>query len=512
MISLLAFRNIVHRPWRSVLLFFGYGIGVGVMIVLLSVGEALLAQAKDEKLVGGGAITVLPQGLDIEVMKTGGVGGLFFSIAQARFIYRQLLASPRLAPLVSAVAPQINNRLLYLRTLDGREHAVRASGEIPSLTRAVRGPVSIGAGNWRDDDGDRRWMNPTPAELQNDIDHFHVLPDSSANRDSWAEWHYFNVISPDGKRWAFISFIVAGDVTTERWGGSLAITLREQGNGQPGSRKFESYIPRHAVQFSTSSANLTLGSSSVTVQPDGNYRVVAVAPATEGSSAVSVDLIVTPAPRAYFPGASLAQGEFVSGYTVPGLRASATGSICVGSRCEKYDGAQSYHDHNWGVWRGVTWDWGAARAGDFTILYGRVLGPEQKGRETPLFVYLIDAQGFRAVMRPVRIAYDDARRAIVGGRSIAVPSKAAFADARGADTLRVELTMEDAIATDTRVRSRRGGPFSNRDALQERGDPQPHAESKRPYFIQMKGIARISGRLGGSPVAGEGLGFFETYR
>ncbi len=80
MIGLLAFRNIIYRPWRSVLLFFGYGVGVAVMIVLLSVGEALLTQARDEKLVGGGAITVLPQGLDVEVMKTGGVGGLFFSI------------------------------------------------------------------------------------------------------------------------------------------------------------------------------------------------------------------------------------------------------------------------------------------------------------------------------------------------------------------------------------------------------------------------------------------------
>src|SRR5688500_10841033 len=156
MISLIAFRNILHRPWRSVLLFFGYGVGVGTMIVLLSVGEALLTQARDEKLVGGGSITVLPQGLDVEVMKTGGVGGLFFSISQARFIYQQLLASPRLASSVTAAAPQIDNRLLYLRTLGGEEHAVRASGEIPSLTSRVRGPASIEAGSWRDDDKDRR--------------------------------------------------------------------------------------------------------------------------------------------------------------------------------------------------------------------------------------------------------------------------------------------------------------------------------------------------------------------
>jgi hypothetical protein len=34
----------------------------------------------------------------------------------------------------------------------------------------------------------------------------------------------------------------------------------------------------------------------------------------------------------------------------------------------------------------------------------------------------------------------------------------------------------------------------------------------RPYFIQMKGLATISGRVGGVPIDGRGAGFFETYR
>lgn len=497
MISLIAFRNIVYRPWRSALLFFGYGVGVGVMIVLLSVGEALLTQARDEKLVGGGSITVLPQGLDVEVMKTGGVGGLFFSIAQARFVYQQLLASPRLATNVEVAAPQIENRLLYVRTVGGDEHAVRASGEIPSLTRAVRGPLVIGAGSWTDDDRDRRWMSPTLEELRHDIDHFHLPPDSAANLDTWAEWHYFNVLSADGKRWAFISFIVANDSrdsTAQRGSyrpvGSVGITLREQ---EGRSRRFESLIPASDVRYSTTSANLALGNSTVTVLPSGDYRVVATARSASGESPISVDLVVSPAARAYFPGTSLGFGDFVSGYTVPALRASAKGRICVGRDCEEYDGAQSYHDHNWGVWRDVTWDWGASRAGKYTILYGRVIGPDRQGKDNPLFVYLIDERGFRAVLRPAGITYEDGRITRVGGRTIRVPSRATFADVRGADTLRVELTVEDAIATDTRQQS---GSVS----------------AGAPYFIQMKGRAKISGRLGGEPVAGEGAGFFETYR
>src|SRR6185436_3500944 len=109
-------------------------LGVAVMIVLLSIGEALLVQSRDEKLVGGGEITVLPEGIDVEVLKTGGLGGMFFSIDHSRFVYNQVLAAPRLAAFVGGVAPQIEGKLLYARNAAGREWAVLASGEIPSRT------------------------------------------------------------------------------------------------------------------------------------------------------------------------------------------------------------------------------------------------------------------------------------------------------------------------------------------------------------------------------------------
>lgn len=508
MISLLAFRNIVYRPWRSVLLFFGYGVGVAVMIVLLSVGEALLLQARDEKLVGGGSITVLPQGIDVEVMKTGGVGGLFFSIDHSRFIHRQLLASPRLTSLVSGVAPQIDGRVLYMYVRPGDEWTVRAAGEIPSANAKVNAPLDIKAGSWMDDEGDRKWISPSLAELRHETDHFHTPPDSVANAESWAEWHYFNVLSADRKRWAFISLIVGGDVRGNDWGGSVTITLREQGRA---SRKFVSLIPRERVQFSTTKADLKLGSSTVSVDRNGNYVVRAAAAEANGSGTINVSLVVTPSPGAYFPGATYSSGDFVSGYTVPGLRASATGQICVTGTCEQFENAQSYHDHNWGVWRGITWDWGASRAGNYTILYGRVIGPEGQGRATPLLVYLVDSLGFRSVFRPRSIAYEDNREIVVHGRSIRVPTRATFADVRGDDTLSVELSIEDAIGTDTRYESGIATPFVGR----KDGDKSPKVtagNTTRPYFIQMKGTARVSGRVGGSPIAGTGSGFFETYR
>jgi hypothetical protein len=500
MIHRLALRNLLLNPWRTVFLLFGFSMGVAVMIVLLSIGEALLDQAKDEKLVGGGTITVLPEGIDVEVLKTGGLGGLFFSIDHARFIHQQLLAAPRLRGLVSAAAPQIDGKLLYLRTADGRERAVRASADIPSLTAAVGAAPNVLAGLWTDDSTDRRWRAPTAAEFEADIDHFHEPPPEVAGDPSWAEWHYFNVISPDRKHWVFVTFMLAGAVGdhAKRWGGQVLVTLHEQGRGE---RRFTSSAPPSAVRYSTSDANLGIAASSVNVEPDGRYRVHAVAREDATGAPITVDLDVTPAPGAYFPGAALTSG-LVSGYVVPALRADATGAVCVAGSCTHYDGAQAYHDHNWGTWRGVTWEWGAARAGAYTLLYGRVQPPDSVATAQPLFVYLVDSAGFLAVLRPRDIRYNDARTTRVNGRPVRTPASAEMVDVRDGDTLRVTLHVEDASATDTRA------------SLVERGDGAGLAARRlrRPYFVQMKGTATIAGRIRGTPLSGTGAGFFETYR
>ena len=498
MIRLLAVRNLTLNPWRSVFLLFGFSMGVAVMIVLLAIGEALLDQAKDEKLVGGGSITVLPEGVDVEVMKTGGLGGLFFSIDHARFIHRQLLAAPRLGDVVAAVSPQMEGKLLYLRTADGRERAVRASGDIPSLTTGVGAAPDVVTGHWGDDSLDRRWRAPTNAELRHDIDHFHAPPREAAGDPGWGEWHYFNVITPDRRRWAFVSFIVAGEVggAADRWGGQVLVTLHEQGRPQ---RRFTSTAPSSAVRYSTTDADVAIGESKVEVQPDGRYRVQARAREDAGGAALALDLLVSPAPGAYFPGAAVTSG-IVSGYVVPALRADASGSLCVAGACSRYDAVQAYHDHNWGVWRGVTWEWGAARAGEYTLLYGRIDPPDSVSSAQPLFVYLVDRAGFLAVFRPRTIRYDDARTTVVNGRSIRTPATADLVDVRGGDTLRISLEIEDASASDTRT------------GMVERGEALAARRLVRPYFVQMKGRATIGGRLRGTPLTGTGAGFFETYR
>ena len=134
MITTLAFRHLWVRKVRSAFLLLGFALGVAVMVVLLSVGEAMLDQSRDVSLVGGGEVTVLPQGIDVEAMRTGGLSGMFFTIERARFLTRQVLGGPRAAGTVRTVAPAIEGKPVYLCAVRPRCEpvAVRAGGEIPS--------------------------------------------------------------------------------------------------------------------------------------------------------------------------------------------------------------------------------------------------------------------------------------------------------------------------------------------------------------------------------------------
>ena len=83
---------------------------------------------------------------------------------------------------------------------------------------------------------------------------------------------------------------------------------------------------------------------------------------------------------------------------------------------------------------------------------------------------------------------------------LAVPATAELFDVRGGDTLRVLLTVDDAVATDTRK------------GLAERGEGDYARGLARPWFVQMAGEAKLSGRIRGKVLDGRGRGFFETYR
>jgi hypothetical protein len=148
----------------------------------------------------------------------------------------------------------------------------------------------------------------------------------------------------------------------------------------------------------------------------------------------------------------------------------------------------------------VTWEWGALRAGDAALLFGRVEPPDSLAGRAPLFAYLTDSLGFLALFRPEAIAWEDGRVVRAGGDRVRVPSRGVIRDVRGADTLDVELLVDDATVTDTRA------------GLVERGEAALARTLERPWFVQMQGRVRVRARVRGRLVESTGYGFFETYR
>jgi len=484
MLLTLAFRHLWVRKLRSLFLLLGFALGVGVMVVLLSVGEAMVDQSRDVSLVGGGEVTVLPQGIDIEAMRTGGLGGMFFAIDRARFLTRQVLGGPRHAAIIRTLAPAIEGKLLYLCKARGecRPTAVRAGGEIPSRAAALRAGLDVRWGAWGDSPADSAYIAPTAQQLFDELDRFHIPQRSDS---TWGEWHYFNLVtSPD--EWWYVTYLVGGAIPAGRWGGRMLITHRRPDGVYD---RFTADAPATATRLDTSRADITIGRSGVR-QRDGIYYLTARATGRRGP--VHLDLELRPLPNRYFPPVELRDDELVSGYVVPGLAATASGRICVERRCTRVRAAPAYHDHNWGVWRDVTWEWGAARGERLSLLYGGVYGPEPTGSAggtavtSPFFLALVDSLGVRQVLRFGRIGYEGTQPA-AGASGATAPRRFMLTGTRGADSVRLSVDVEQALATDM------------------------SAASFRRTFLQMRGRFQLSGKVAGAAVSDTGRGFFETY-
>ena len=470
MILRLALAELRNRPGRALFLLGGYALGVAVMVVLLAVGEAMLDQARDKELVGGGDVVVVPTGVSAEMLKSGGVASLFLGIDHARFIHRQLLESPRgrREHGVAAASPLLDNKQVELFAR-GRVWKAVAAGEVPSRARAAGALPALQSGRWEDSEADREWTAPAADRLFHEIDHFH-LPTGAAARDStWAEWHYFNVVL-DERRWVYVTLAVGGRVGTPgEWGGQILMTVREADGTH---RSLARALTDREVSFDTASADLRLGDRAGVRQAGGVYHV------TADAGGARVDLRVTPAPRRYFPPTDLGGAALVSGYVAPALLARAEGTVCL-PRCEAVHGAQAYHDHNWGVWRNVSWEWGSASSGEMSLLYGVVRGDSTATQG--LFAYLVDGRGVRGVHRPGPIRFTAMQPARSGGRTVRVPRRFEFEDA--GTRFHVAVDVAAAHVTDRERPARR-------------------------YFVQMRGTATV--RENGRVVA-RLPGFFETY-
>jgi len=469
MILRLAAAEIRNRPGRAAFLLAGYALGVAVMVVLLAVGEAMLRQARDKQLIGGGDLTVVPAGVSTEMLRSGGTGSLFLGIDHARFVHRNLLESPRAREErgIAAASPIVEGAQVEVFAR-GRRVKALATGEIPSRARAAGAGAGLLAGRWADSEADRRFTAPTQDELLREIDHFHQ-PRGAAVDSTWAEWHYFNVVLDDG-RWIYLTLAVGGEVGVPgRWGGRVLLTVREPDGAH---RSLTGEVPGDGVRFDTLSPDLSLGGIGSVRERGGGYDVDAAA------GGARVRLRITPSPHRYFPPTDVGGSTLISGYVAPALHARAEGTVCL-PRCEAVRGAQAYHDHNWGVWRDVSWEWGSASDSAVSLLYGAVRGDSAAKAET--FAYVVDGRGVRGVYRPGAIDFVEMAPKAVEGGTIRVPRRFRFEDRRRG--FRVTVDVSAAHATDQH-------------------------RPRRRWFVQMRGVATVeeNGR-----VIGRLPGFFETY-
>ena len=98
---------------------------------------------------------------------------------------------------------------------------------------------------------------------------------------------------------------------------------------------------------------------------------------------------------------------WVSGYVVPVMSGALDGAIRVGDETLPLSGGTGYHDHNWGFWEGVSWQWGQVQHEGLSILYGRVFPPADAAdaSRVPGFMMVLGPDG--ALGQATRVTIDE---------------------------------------------------------------------------------------------------------
>ena len=468
MIGRLAWRSLTAHPVRSAVLAAGFGFGVSVMAILLGVAEIVLEQAVSPALAGGG---------DVVIRSAREV--------PARLLLSGTLQADDLRSRVRVASPY-ERETLYLIRHDGSAVAVGAKGGIPSLERALGSREIEGIEAWQDTAADRAWVNQSPDVMLRQADRFHPIPDAPAWADSWAEWLYFNGRSAQAR---FYLTFMAGPRTKDG-SRSAGVRLQLERNGRMETFSASDTLTDAEIE---QAPDLTIDRSSVRL--DGmTYRIQLDLADGRGRRATGTLSLQASAGKMVPPIEIGGAGGWVTGYVVPVMSGPLSGDITVGGSETtrpaiageriSLDGGTGYHDHNWGFWERVSWQWGQVQDGDLSILFGRVFPPREAANpeRMPGFVGVIGPAGPLGFASDVRITETNRP----DGRPAAVAIRA-----RGPG---VDLTMRLDVATTETTRIAQG-PLAN-----------------GVDFLQMRGRYTITGRAGGRDVSLTAPGAAETFR
>ena len=466
MIGRLALRSLTAHPVRSAVLAAGFGVGVAVMAILLGVAGIVLEQAQAPALAGGGDVLIR---LSLPV--------------PARLVLSGTLQSDALRPRIRVAAASHTTELYLFRdsglaTRDSKgEKATRvdARGGIPSLERALDDPETAPIAAWRDSPADTAWTRATPDAVLRQIDRFHDVPDAPAWADSWAEWLYFNGRSSEAR--FYLTFLVGP--RTPSGVRAAGVRLQIERKGQMDTFSARAKLRDADVERAP---DLTIGSSSVRL--DGmRYHIHLDVADASGRKAVG-DLTLDATPGRLVPPIEITGARgWRTGYVVPVMAGTLNGTILVGGAAVSLEGGTGYHDHNWGFWKGVSWQWGQVQQGDLSLIFGRVFPPpDAADPETiPGFVGALGPDGPLGYSTDVRITEDDER-----GQPRTITIRA-----RG-PALELDIRFDVASAVTTRMAQ---GPLAN-----------------GIDFLQLRGQYTVSGRAGTREIAFTAAGAAETFR
>jgi hypothetical protein len=467
MIGRLAWRSLTAHPVRSAVLAAGFGVGVSVMAILLGVAEIVLDQAMAPALVGGGDV-IVTSAEDVP----------------ARLLLTGTLQADGLRERVRVASPYERADVFLVDTSGAIP--IRAKGGIPSLERALGVEETSGTAEWRDTPADRAWINDSPERMLRQADRFHPIPYAPAWASSWAEWLYFNGRSDDAR--FYLTFLVG---PKEPGGGrSAGVRLQLERNGRMETFGATAVLTDADVERAP---DLTIGASSVRL--DGmTYRIHLDLGSVSSSGASSNggsgrraigDLTLEASPGKLVPPIEIAGARnWVTGYVVPVMSGPLDGAIAVGDSRISLAGGTGYHDHNWGFWEGVSWQWGQVQFGELSFLFGRVFPPRDAANadRLPGFLGVVGPDGPVGYATDVRITETND----TGERPTAVNIRAIGPGVNV--TLRLDIDSTES----TRIGQ---GPLAN-----------------NVDFLQLRGRYTIGGRVGSEPISGTALGSAETFR
>ena len=464
MIARLAIRTLLSHPVRTAVLAAGFGTGVSVMAILLGVAEIVLDQARSPLLAGGGDVVVSGP------------------IAAPQLLISSTLQSPPLAGRTLAVAPWSRSTLYLVH--GGDTVPVKVRGGIPSEERALGDPEVVGAQEWSDTPADVPWKATDPEDILRSLDRFHPIPDVPDRAASWAEWLYFNGRTTSTR--FYLTFLVGPGAANGMRSAGVRLQLERDGRMESFSASAE--LSDEAI---AQAPELTIGANHIDL--DGpRYRIALDLRGPNGARATGHLIVESQRGRQLPPIEIRGARGWMTGYVVPVMSGALSGWLTVGGERIDVSGGSAYHDHNWGFWEGVSWQWGQVQHDDISIVFGRVFPPRDAAdaERIPGFLAVIGPHGPLGYSTRVTI---DERNAPQANRLERITVKGRSGS--------VDLTMDFDVGNVTT--SRLPGPMGTSTALGSRTTLD---------FLQMRGRYAVSGTAGERRFTFEAPGSAETFR